>query len=48
MAGVPARRIGWVGREGSRLTESPDRPGLWQCPMTGARYEETDGLLTEL
>ncbi|WP_042364329.1 acyltransferase [Streptacidiphilus neutrinimicus] len=48
MAGVPARRIAWVGREGSRLTESPAHPGLWTCPATGARYEEHDGLLTEL
>ncbi|WP_042418624.1 acyltransferase [Streptacidiphilus anmyonensis] len=48
VAGVPARRIGWVGREGSRLTEAPDRPGIWVCPVTGALYQERDGLLSEL
>src|SRR5215472_427231 len=30
VAGVPARRIGWVGRAGERLmADAPDR---WQCP----------------
>ncbi|TDD15929.1 N-acetyltransferase [Actinomadura sp. KC06] len=39
VAGVPARRIGWVGRSGARLTQLPD--GTWQCPRTGALYIET-------
>ncbi|MGH3241774.1 MAG: hypothetical protein ACRDNL_15485, partial [Spirillospora sp.] len=39
VAGVPARRIGWVGRAGARLTQGPD--GTWECPRTGARYVET-------
>lgn len=41
VAGVPARRIGWVGRAGVRLTAVPDRPGAWECPATGERYEES-------
>jgi UDP-2-acetamido-3-amino-2,3-dideoxy-glucuronate N-acetyltransferase len=40
VAGVPARRIGWVGRAGRRLTPRPDAPGEWECPLTGARYAE--------
>ncbi len=45
VAGVPARRIGWVGRAGARLTEDPERPGEWVCPTTGERYREAaDGL----
>jgi acetyltransferase-like isoleucine patch superfamily enzyme len=47
VAGVPARRIGWVGRAGARLTESETEPGTWVCPTTGAVYEERDGLLFE-
>lgn len=41
VAGVPARRIGWVGRAGVKLAESPEEPGVWECPRTGARYRET-------
>ena len=39
VAGVPATRIGWVGRAGRRLSESG--PGLWTCPETDERYRET-------
>jgi UDP-2-acetamido-3-amino-2,3-dideoxy-glucuronate N-acetyltransferase len=42
-AGVPARRIGWVGRAGVPLKEAGD--GRWHCPQTGEEYTETDGLL---
>ncbi|MEU3945509.1 acyltransferase [Streptomyces sp. NPDC029526] len=45
VAGVPARRTGWVGRAGVRLTER--EPGVWECPGTGALYDEADGALTE-
>lgn len=45
VAGVPARRIGWVGRAGSRLTADGD--GHWRCPETNAVYLEADGVLTE-
>ncbi len=44
VAGVPARRTGWVGRAGSRLVEQDD--GAWRCPATDERYEEIDGTLT--
>ncbi|GGQ28436.1 acetyltransferase-like isoleucine patch superfamily enzyme [Actinomadura coerulea] len=40
VAGVPARRIGWVGRAGARLTERPDEQGVWECPRTGEHYAE--------
>ena len=43
VAGVPARRIGWVGRAGVPLKEAGD--GRWHCPQTGEEYTETDGLL---
>lgn len=39
VAGVPARRIGWVSREGERLDST------LVCPRTGERYEEVDGAL---
>ncbi|GLW45662.1 acetylglucosamine-1-phosphate uridylyltransferase [Streptomyces sp. NBRC 14336] len=45
--GVPARQVGWVGRAGVRLTERPGEPGGWECPRTGALYEEKEGVLTE-
>lgn len=46
VAGVPARRLGWVGKAGLPLTrETSD--GAWVCPATGDRYIESDGLLTE-
>jgi UDP-2-acetamido-3-amino-2,3-dideoxy-glucuronate N-acetyltransferase len=42
--GVPARRIGWVGRAGEPLVE--DSAGWWRCPRTGESYEERgDGLV---
>ncbi|MEE4544750.1 acyltransferase [Streptomyces sp. V4-01] len=47
VAGVPARRIGWVGRAGERLTARDGEPGGWECPRTGALYEEKDGTLFE-
>ncbi|CAG7627113.1 acyltransferase [Actinacidiphila bryophytorum] len=47
VAGVPARRIGWVGRSGVRLVERDGEPGVWECPQTGALYRETDGVLVE-
>jgi UDP-2-acetamido-3-amino-2,3-dideoxy-glucuronate N-acetyltransferase len=43
VAGVPARRIGWVGKSGARLREEG---GKWVCPLTGATYTETDGTLS--
>jgi UDP-2-acetamido-3-amino-2,3-dideoxy-glucuronate N-acetyltransferase len=43
MAGVPARRIGWISHEGELLGKD------LICPRTGQRYHETpDGKLEEL
>ena len=42
VAGVPARRIGWVSHAGERLGDD------LVCPRTGRRYEEVDGELREL
>lgn len=39
VAGIPARRIGWVSRTGERLGED------LVCPRTGERYVEDDGKL---
>ncbi|GAA4974586.1 acyltransferase [Actinoplanes utahensis] len=44
VVGVPARRVGWVGRAGRPLVAEGD---AWVCPATGAAYLETDGVLTE-
>jgi UDP-2-acetamido-3-amino-2,3-dideoxy-glucuronate N-acetyltransferase len=50
VAGVPARRLRWVGKAGVPL--EPDGEGSWRCPQTGECYVETttktdDGQLTE-
>ena len=42
VAGVPARRLHWVGRAGVPLEPDPDRgEGAWRCPQTGQRFTET-------
>lgn len=43
VAGVPARRVGWVGKAGAPLREDGEH---WICPVTGAAYVEVDGMLT--
>ncbi|MBU5424207.1 acetyltransferase [Cellulomonas hominis] len=43
VAGVPARRLAWVGRTGARL--QPDGAGAWRCPETGDRFAERAGAL---
>ena len=44
VAGVPARRLRWVGRAGVPLEQEAD--GAWVCPKTGERYvEENDRLM---
>lgn len=45
VAGVPARRIGWVGRAGVPLEDLGD--GGHRCPRTGTTYTEADGRLHE-
>ncbi|MFE6995313.1 DapH/DapD/GlmU-related protein [Microbacterium sp. NPDC057659] len=46
VAGVPAKRIGWVGESGVPLIAGDDA-GTWICPTTGDRYSETNGILTK-
>ena len=42
VAGVPARRLRWVGRAGVPLERNPNGgEGAWRCPQTGARFTET-------
>ncbi len=44
MAGVPARRLGWVGKAGFPLTLDGE---FWVCPETGAKYVEDENSLKE-
>ncbi|WP_298182500.1 acyltransferase [Saccharomonospora sp.] len=44
VAGVPARRIGWVGKAGAPLRQQGE---CWVCPVSGDTYVEADGVLTE-
>jgi UDP-2-acetamido-3-amino-2,3-dideoxy-glucuronate N-acetyltransferase len=46
VAGVPARRIGWVGRAGVKL--APAGGDTWRCPQTGERYRERDDALSSM
>jgi serine acetyltransferase len=46
VAGVPARRLRWVGRAGVPLEQRAD--GEWVCPQTGAVYHEDNETLTEV
>ena len=43
VAGVPARRIRWVGRAGQPLDQVA--PGRFRCPSTGELYAEEHGVL---
>ena len=43
VAGVPARRLKWVGKAGVPLLDVGN--GEWKCPNTGEMYIETDGRL---
>ncbi|PUB29955.1 succinyltransferase-like protein [Promicromonospora sp. AC04] len=45
VAGVPARRIRWVGRAGVPLERTG--PEGWRCPATGDEFTEADGVLRE-
>jgi acetyltransferase-like isoleucine patch superfamily enzyme len=44
VAGVPARRIRWVGKAGVPLEAVGDH---WRCSVTGELYVESDGILRE-
>ncbi len=46
VVGVPARRVGWVGRAGFPLRRGAD--ATWHCERTGDHYVETEGALHEL
>jgi UDP-2-acetamido-3-amino-2,3-dideoxy-glucuronate N-acetyltransferase len=46
MVGCPARRVGWVGRRGVRLT--PHTGGDLICPESGERYREQGEALVSL
>jgi len=45
VVGVPARRVGWVGRSGVPLERKGE--GQFVCPRTGEVYTEANGRLTE-
>jgi len=40
--GVPARQVGWVGKQGRPLHEV--QTGIFECPVDGSRYELIDGV----
>lgn len=40
--GVPARQVGWVGKQGRPLREVGT--GIFECPVDGSRYELIDGV----
>ena len=44
MAGVPAKRIGWMSRHGVKLPQ-PDKDGITVCPKSGWKYRQQNGLL---
>lgn len=44
VVGVPARRVGWVGRAGVPLVAKGE--GRFVCPSTGEEYVEADGTLS--
>ena len=48
MAGVPARRIGWMSRHGERLDLPLDGEGETECPHSGTRYRLENGRVTAL
>lgn len=45
VAGIPARRIRWVGRAGVPLERTSDDG--WRCPATGDEFTESGGVLHE-
>ena|ERR1051326_6712929 len=46
VAGVPAKRIGWVGRAGTPLQKDGD--SRWRCDQTNALFLEEGGRLHEI
>lgn len=47
VAGVPAKRIGWVGPSGERLTRGSG-VNEWVCPVTNNRFRESGSELVAL
>jgi acetyltransferase-like isoleucine patch superfamily enzyme len=47
VAGVPARRIGWVGRAGAPLVADAGDPDVLHCPQTGSTYRVDGDRLVE-
>lgn len=47
VAGVPARRVGWVGKSGVPLHAGVE-PGTWVCPQTREHYIEQQESLREV
>jgi hypothetical protein len=46
VAGVPARRVGWVGKAGVPLEGGSE--GIWTCPETQTRYwESPEGVIAQ-
>ena len=45
VAGVPARKIGWVGHAGARLQE---RDGRLHCPLSNRIYEQFENTIREV
>jgi acetyltransferase-like isoleucine patch superfamily enzyme len=49
MVGVPAKRVGWVGRSGQKLVREDNEKSIFICPATKSRYkQESQDLLVEL
>jgi acetyltransferase-like isoleucine patch superfamily enzyme len=49
MVGVPAKRVGWVGRAGQKLIQDESDKTLFSCPFTQTRYkQESHDILVEL
>jgi acetyltransferase-like isoleucine patch superfamily enzyme len=46
VAGVPAKRVGWVGKSGFKLIEK--ELNVFECPVTGMRYQLIEGKISEL
>jgi UDP-2-acetamido-3-amino-2,3-dideoxy-glucuronate N-acetyltransferase len=46
VAGVPAKRVGWVGKSGFKLIEID--LNIFECPATGVRYQLIEGRIAEL
>ena len=49
MVGVPAKRVGWVGRAGQKLIQNDADRSLFVCPVTQARFkQESSDVLVEI